>query len=78
MATSIAREQQQTRLAAAEALNHALAGLEPALAVAPVVIENGAAAALAMMSSQVDVLVCGSRGYGPIKTVLLGSGTARE
>ena len=73
MATSIAREQQETRRAAKEALDHALAGLEPALAAEAVVIENGAASALATMSSQVDILVCGSRGYGPVKTVLLGS-----
>jgi nucleotide-binding universal stress UspA family protein len=75
MATAIAREQQEVRRAAEAALNHALAGLEPALAAQPVIIENGAAAALATMSSQVDVLVCGSRGYGPVKTVLLGSVT---
>ena len=37
------------------------------------IIENGPAGALVTMSSQVDVLVCGSRGYGPVKTVLLGS-----
>lgn len=73
MATAVAREQQETRRAAEAALNHALAGLEPALAAESVIVENGAAAALATMSSQVDVLVCGSRGYGPVKTVLLGS-----
>lgn len=73
MATAIADEQQETRRAAEEVLDHALAGLEPALAAEPVIIENGPAGALVTMSSQVDVLVCGSRGYGPVKTVLLGS-----
>ena len=72
-ATAIAREQQETRYAAEQVLEHALAGLEPTLAAEPVIIENGPGAALATMSSQVDVLVCGSRGYGPVKTVLLGS-----
>jgi nucleotide-binding universal stress UspA family protein len=73
MTTAIAREQQETRRAAEEALGHALEGLEPALAVEPVVIEDSAGPALATLSSQLDVLVCGSRGYGPVKTVLLGS-----
>lgn len=73
MTTAIAREQREARHAAEEALEHALAGLEPDLAAEPVVIENGIAAALETMSSQLDVLVCGSRSYGPVKTVLLGS-----
>ena len=73
MATAIVREHQESRRAAKEALDPALAGLEPALAAEPVVIENGVARALETMSSQLDVLVCGSRGYGPVKMVLLGS-----
>ena len=73
MTTAIARERQETRRAAEEALNHALEGLAPALAAEPVVIEDGVGDALASMSSQLDALVCGSRGYGPVKTVLLGS-----
>ena len=72
-ATAIAREQQETRRAAVAALDQALAGVDPAVAAEPVVVENGVAGALETVSSQLDVLVCGSRGYGPVKTVLLGS-----
>jgi nucleotide-binding universal stress UspA family protein len=43
------------------------------LAAEPVVIENGVGGALAAMSSDLDVLVCGSRGYGTVKSVVLGS-----
>jgi nucleotide-binding universal stress UspA family protein len=73
MTTSMAREQREIRRAAEEALTHALAGLEPALAAEPVVIEDGVAATLARLSSELDLLICGSHGYGPVKTVLHGS-----
>jgi len=41
----------------------------------PVVCEviDGRSSTLAEASAGFDVLVCGSRGYGPVKTVLLGS-----
>jgi len=71
--TAVAQEQRETRRAAEEALRHALAGLEPELEAQPVVVEDGGAAALATLSTRLDALVCGSRGYGPVKTVLLGS-----
>jgi nucleotide-binding universal stress UspA family protein len=41
--------------------------------VEPIVIEDGVAAALATLSSELDVLICGSHGYGPLQTALHGS-----
>lgn len=41
------------------------------------VMEGDAAELLAVASEDLDVLLCGSRGYGPLRTVLLGSVSAR-
>jgi nucleotide-binding universal stress UspA family protein len=41
------------------------------------VLEGDAAELLAAASEGLDVLLCGSRGYGPLRTVLLGSVSAR-
>lgn len=41
------------------------------------VMEGDAAELLANVSQGLDVLLCGSRGYGPLRTVLLGSVSAR-
>jgi nucleotide-binding universal stress UspA family protein len=73
MTTAIAREQQETRRAAEAALRQALDGLEPALDAEPVVIEDGVPATLADLSSELDLLICGSHGYGPVRSVVHGS-----
>jgi nucleotide-binding universal stress UspA family protein len=41
------------------------------------VVEGDPAGLLAELSAQVDLLVCGSRGYGPLRTVLLGGVSGR-
>ena len=41
------------------------------------VTEGDAAKVLATASDELDMLVCGSRGYGPIRTVLLGGVSGR-
>jgi nucleotide-binding universal stress UspA family protein len=45
--------------------------------VEPVVLDGDPVSVLAMASSELDLLVCGSRGYGPLGTVLLGSVSKR-
>jgi nucleotide-binding universal stress UspA family protein len=49
------------------------AGVEPDVKV----LEGDAAELLAAASEGLDLLLCGSRGYGPLRTVLLGSVSAR-
>jgi nucleotide-binding universal stress UspA family protein len=56
--------------------------LETALAALPVktesdVVVGDPADALIALSNEVDLLVCGSRGYGPLRAVLLGGVTHR-
>jgi nucleotide-binding universal stress UspA family protein len=41
--------------------------------VDPVVLEGDPVSALAKPSAELDLLVCGSRGYGPLGSVMLGS-----
>jgi nucleotide-binding universal stress UspA family protein len=36
------------------------------------ILPGGTAASLVERSEQLDLLVCGSRGYGPLRSVLLG------
>ena len=64
-----------------EALRHellektleAVASLAPGLDARHRLLDGDAAAQLARCSSELDLLVLGSRGYGPLRTVLLGS-----
>jgi nucleotide-binding universal stress UspA family protein len=51
--------------------------LPDGMAARVVVQEGDAAAILADASAEVDLLICGSRGYGPVRTVLLGGVSGR-
>jgi nucleotide-binding universal stress UspA family protein len=61
----------QARRRDAEAvLRHGLAGAGPS--ATGEVLDGEPAAALASASSDLELLVCGSRGFGPVRTLLLG------
>jgi nucleotide-binding universal stress UspA family protein len=64
---------EQRDVAARRALDAALAGLPSTAIAAGEVLEGPVAAVLGAAAEGADLLVCGSRGYGPIGTVLLGS-----
>lgn len=59
---------ERARAAAEQALSGAPAGVVDGV----VILEGDAAGALARVSTEVDLLICGSRGYGPLRTVLMG------
>jgi nucleotide-binding universal stress UspA family protein len=63
------RRRERARATAAQALADAPAELVEGI----VILEGDPAAALAQASSGVDLLVCGSRGYGPVRSVVLGA-----
>jgi nucleotide-binding universal stress UspA family protein len=66
------------RHAAAERIAaRAVASVPEDIDVQPVVLAGDPGAELAGASSELDLLVCGSRGYGPLGTVLLGSVSKR-
>ncbi|HKN42374.1 MAG TPA: universal stress protein, partial [Propionibacteriaceae bacterium] len=55
------------------ALDFAAAGVPPELEPRTVLLEGAVVESLAALGpDDVDVLVCGSRGYGPARRVLLG------
>jgi nucleotide-binding universal stress UspA family protein len=54
----------------------ARAGIPDELLEAAHVLEGRAADALAHASEELDLLVCGSRGYGPVRSLLLGGVTS--
>jgi nucleotide-binding universal stress UspA family protein len=58
-------------------LRGALDGLEPQTPSSSEVIVNRTVTALEQFSHDVDLLVCGSRGYGPLGSVLLGGVSGR-
>ena len=62
---------------AAERLRTALGGLLPAVLSHFEVLVNSPVIALEQLSNDVDLLVCGSRGYGPLGSVLLGGVSRR-
>ena len=55
----------------------AVANVPEDVDVEPVVLDGDPVSVLATASSELDLLVCGSRGYGPLGTVLLGSVSKR-
>jgi nucleotide-binding universal stress UspA family protein len=55
------------------ALDKAVAGLPPGVEATEELLEGDTVDALAALDEhEIDVLVCGSRGYGPVRRVLLG------
>jgi nucleotide-binding universal stress UspA family protein len=58
-------------------LRRALDGLEAQVPSSGEVLVNSTVTALEQFSQDVDLLVCGSRGYGPIGSVLLGGVSRR-
>jgi nucleotide-binding universal stress UspA family protein len=61
-----------------KALEFAAAGVPPELESRTVLLEGAVVASLAALGpDDVDVLVCGSRGYGPARRVLLGGVSSR-
>jgi nucleotide-binding universal stress UspA family protein len=61
--------------AAQRALDHAIASLPANARVTGEVVAGQPVDALVELSGDVDLLVCGSRGYGPVRSVLLGGVT---
>lgn len=66
-------EGDERRPRAERALRDALSALPSDVHATPVVLEDGTVAGLAQAAEEVDLLVCGSRGHGPIRRVMLGS-----
>lgn len=58
-----------------ELLDEALAGLPPDVDATGQLLEGPVAPTLAEAASDLDLLVCGSRGHGPLGTLLLGGVT---
>jgi nucleotide-binding universal stress UspA family protein len=54
-------------------LEQAVAALDPDIDASEKLLEGGARELLANESGELDLLVVGSRGYGPLRAVLLGS-----
>jgi nucleotide-binding universal stress UspA family protein len=65
------------RVAAEAALERALATLDPGPEIERELHVDDPAAVLLRISEHVDLLVCGSRGYGPVRSVLLGGVSRR-
>jgi nucleotide-binding universal stress UspA family protein len=56
-----------------EQLDAAVSALEPGVEAGAELIDGSAAHVLRERSGELDLLVLGSRGYGPLRAVLLGS-----
>ncbi|MGZ5376004.1 MAG: universal stress protein, partial [Solirubrobacterales bacterium] len=60
-----------------EALNEAVAGLDEEIAAEAVLKEGDPAATLSEQGAELDLIVIGSRGYGPVRAALLGAVSAQ-
>jgi nucleotide-binding universal stress UspA family protein len=61
-----------------KALDFAAAGVPPELEARTVLLKGQVVESLAALGPEdIDVLVCGSRGYGPVRRVLLGGVSSR-
>jgi len=61
-----------------KALDFAAAGVPPELEARTVLLKGPVVESLAALGPEdIDVLVCGSRGYGPVRRVLLGGVSSR-
>ena len=59
------------------AMQRAVGGLDPSIEILPELHVDNPADVLLRVSENVDLLVCGSRGYGPLRSVLLGGVSRR-
>jgi nucleotide-binding universal stress UspA family protein len=68
----------KARASYGKAMEFAAAGVPPELEPRTVILEGPVVESLAALGpDDVDVLVCGSRGYGPVRRVLLGGVSSR-
>ena len=67
----------ELRVRSEEALRRATEGLGGDMAIETDVFVEDPADVLVRVSEHLDLLVCGSRGYGPVRTVLLGGVSRR-
>jgi len=65
----------EARRIAKQELEAAIGQLAPETTVVPYVVVAHPVHALVDLSADVDLIVCGSRGYGPVRAVLLGGVT---
>jgi nucleotide-binding universal stress UspA family protein len=65
-----------TRIALGESLRHAIDRIAPVVKISADVVDGYADDELARLSDEVDLVVCGSRGHGPLGAVMLGSVSA--
>ncbi len=68
-------ELESSKAAAQRALDRALEALPTGAHATGEAVEGKPVDALVALSEEVDLLVCGSRGYGPVRSVLLGGVT---
>jgi nucleotide-binding universal stress UspA family protein len=77
-AKSIDEVEGEHRVAAERALQEVVAGLDAGVPVeAEAFVDEDPADVLIRVSEHLDLLVCGSRGYGPARAVLLGGVSRR-
>jgi nucleotide-binding universal stress UspA family protein len=65
--------EESTRIALEQSLHHAIGRVAAPVEISGEVVDGYADDELARLSDEVDLLVCGSRGHGPLGGVMLGS-----